>query len=104
MSENFAWLQHWFRMHCDGKWEHACRVKIENLDNPGWSVLIYFRETKLEGHSIARVVHDASEDDWWSYWTEHETFRAACGPDHLDRMIGIFRQWAIRLAPESAMH
>lgn len=32
------WLQNWFAVQCDGVWEHAHGIKIDTLDNPGWTV------------------------------------------------------------------
>jgi hypothetical protein len=33
-------LQMWYLGQCDGSWEHQFGVRIETLDNPGWSVTI----------------------------------------------------------------
>lgn len=37
-NENiFEWLQKWYKSQCDGDWEHEYGIKIETVDNPGWS-------------------------------------------------------------------
>jgi hypothetical protein len=40
-------LQNWYQSHCDGDWEHSNGVRIGNLDNPGWSVMIDLVGTEL---------------------------------------------------------
>lgn len=42
------WLQAWYADQCNEDWEHEWGVKIETLDNPGWSVSIDLEETDLE--------------------------------------------------------
>lgn len=34
------WLQNWYYQLCDGEWEHQNRIRIETIDNPGWSIEI----------------------------------------------------------------
>lgn len=34
---HLTWLTRWYARHCDGYWEHPPRVKIETIDNPGWT-------------------------------------------------------------------
>jgi hypothetical protein len=42
-----ARLQNWYAAQCDGNWEHAWGIKIDTLDNPGWTVTIYLHDTPL---------------------------------------------------------
>jgi hypothetical protein len=30
-------IQNWYAGQCDGRWEHSFGIKIETLDNPGWT-------------------------------------------------------------------
>jgi len=95
MSE-FHWLMKWYADQCNGDWEHQFGVKIETLDNPGWSITIDLAGTPLEGRSYARVDHNVeSEVSWWACRTEGKQWRAACGPTDLATVIGLFRDWAI---------
>ncbi len=41
-------LQNWYLSECNEDWEHSYGVKIETLDNPGWSVTINLEDTYLE--------------------------------------------------------
>ena len=42
-----CWLQNWYHSNCDGGWEHLYGVKIDTLDNPGWSVAIDLEDTEI---------------------------------------------------------
>lgn len=37
----------WYVRECDDDWEHSYGVKIDTLDNPGWTIAIDLRETSL---------------------------------------------------------
>ena len=37
------WLMNWYSAQCDEDWEHQYGVKLETLDNPGWSLIIEYR-------------------------------------------------------------
>ncbi len=38
IMNTLTWIQKWYAKHCNGDWEHFYGVKIETVDNPGWSV------------------------------------------------------------------
>ncbi|MGW1463127.1 immunity 53 family protein [Streptomyces sp. NPDC002308] len=88
------WLQGWYAAQCDGDWEHEWGVKIETLDNPGWSVSIDLEQTDLDGHECARRDFSRSQNDWVTVWTADKTFHAACGPGNLSEALTLFRAWA----------
>ncbi len=84
-------LQAWFQSNCDGDWEHGDGVKIETLDNPGWTVHIYLSGTGAEDLTLVEVNDNYDHDtDWLRCWREQNTFRAACGPDRLVDVLRIF--------------
>ena len=37
-------IQDWYKINCDGDWEHSYGYKIETLDNHGWSVIIDLKD------------------------------------------------------------
>ena len=93
-------LQKWYRSRCDGDWEHCEGIRIDTLDNPGWTIEISIRGTDLEGkafraHSYG-VGEDAlaSGDDWLDCRVEDNIFKAAGGPFKLEEMIRVFLDWA----------
>ena len=89
-----AWLQSWYALQCDGGWEHTYGVKIDTLDNPGWTLQIELHHTSLQSRSLERVTVQRDEHDWLHAWTQDETFHAACGPLNLSEAIYTFRRWA----------
>ena len=46
-DENLSWLMQWYLAECNDDWEHSYGVKIDTLDNPGWTLKIDLRETDL---------------------------------------------------------
>ncbi|BFV59917.1 hypothetical protein KCMC57_up50210 [Kitasatospora sp. CMC57] len=53
-----GFLTAWYTAQCDGDWEHEYGIRIETLDNPGWSV-----EVDLEGTGLDGVLPDRIETD-----------------------------------------
>lgn len=104
MSEdNLNWLSQWYLAQCDGDWEHSYGVKIDTLDNPGWSLEIELIDTALDGRPFKRVAHGKprenlkewqQEGSWWIASVEGNVFKAICGPLDLIEIIGLFRHWA----------
>jgi hypothetical protein len=110
MSEdNFSWLSRWYLSHCDDEWEHAYGVRIDTLDNPGWSLKIDLTATSLQDKAFERVTQGEPSDDlkgwhrtgsWWIASVQNGQFEAFCGPLDLSAAIGVFRRWA----DETAKH
>jgi hypothetical protein len=92
-------LQAWYLKQCDGDWEHASGIRIETLDNPGWSVRITVTDTRLEGKPFARIEQDNSDSDWMHCWLEELTWRGAGDPKKLNLILLQFLDWAAREAP-----
>ncbi|MFH8715852.1 immunity 53 family protein [Streptomyces zaomyceticus] len=93
------WLQGWYSGQCDEDWEHEWGVKIDTLDNPGWSVRIDLEETDLEERDFPRQELERGKDDWVAAWTSDRAFHAACGPGNLTEALALFRRWAVENAP-----
>src|SRR5664280_3839686 len=47
-------LQGWYESQCDGDWEHTYGLRIETLDNPGWSLTVDLEDTDLEAKEFRR--------------------------------------------------
>ncbi|RYY43074.1 MAG: hypothetical protein EOP59_08675 [Sphingomonadales bacterium] len=97
-----AWLTRWYLAECNSDWEHSYGVKIDTLDNPGWTLKIDLRETSLEGRPFARCAYGEPSSDleewnqlgsWWVAEVQGDLFQAACGPLDLPAVIGVFRDW-----------
>jgi hypothetical protein len=92
-SDPLTWLQAWYAMQCDGDWEHEFGVRVETLDNPGWSLGIDLDGTAMAGLTyVGREIH-RSEHDWFVARVLDERFEVACGPLNLGEAIHEFRLW-----------
>jgi hypothetical protein len=94
-----GWLQDWYATQCNDDWEHEWGVKIETLDNPGWTVTIDLEETDLAEHTYLRQDVNRSPHDWVWAWTSEKIFHARCGPANLIEALTLFRAWAISNTP-----
>src|SRR5713226_7835308 len=54
-------LEKWYRQQCNGDWEHSWGIKIDTLDNPGWTIEINLNETIAEGRTLQRVRIERTE-------------------------------------------
>jgi len=73
-------LQTWYQAQCNGKWEHTCGVKIETLDNPGWSLTIDLAETNLSGRSFTKIDRSSEIQLGWSARLEIRVLRGTEAP------------------------
>ncbi|MCX4762195.1 immunity 53 family protein [Streptomyces sp. NBC_01275] len=89
-----GWLQRWYEAQCDGDWEHEWGVRIDTLDNPGWSVRIDLEETLLAGRPYEGTEFRRSGSDWGMARVSDDVFEASCGPLNLGEVLGLFRVWA----------
>jgi hypothetical protein len=86
-------LESWYASQCNGEWEHSYGIRIDTLDNPGWSVQIDLRDTRRQGGVLEKKKIDRTETDWVLCWTEKQQFRIACGPLNLSEAAEIFVRW-----------
>jgi hypothetical protein len=86
-------LQKWYFEQCDGDWEHAYGVKIETLDNPGWSVDIDLQGTDFADKHFEPKIFDHTEKDWVDCRVEDQIFQGRGGPQNLADVLKVFRGW-----------
>jgi len=92
-------LQDWYHSQCNDDWEHSYGVKIDTLDNPGWSVTIDLDGTSLEEKKFSPVGYGTGKDgttvsdDWLHCHVEEKKFQAHGGPHKLEEMLQIFMRW-----------
>lgn len=82
-------IQDWYRNNCDGDWEHGFGIKIETVDNPGWSVEIELQDTALE-HAQFEKQYDHGDEDWLFVGIKDKKFIGAGDPDKLSEILRIF--------------
>lgn len=86
-------LQLWYRSHCNGDWEHGCGVKIDTLDNPGWSVTIDLTATELVDRPFIEVQRLEHEMDWIHCRVQDGKFEGHGGPFMLEEILRVFLAW-----------
>ena len=88
-------LQHWYLSLCNDSWEHIYGIKIENIDNPGWSLAVDLTDTYLEKVAYIPIqVQRPEEDDWLNCKVEDQKFIGFCGPLNFEEMLTTFLDWA----------
>ena len=89
-------LQDWYISQCNQDWEHTYGVKIDTLDNPGWTLEVDLRETELAGRSFEPLSRGDTEDDadWIRCKVEQEKFMGAGGANNLTELLRVFLTWA----------
>ena len=93
-EEDFLWLQKWYQAHCNGDWEHGSGVRIETLDNPGWSITIDLENTELEDKRFDEFEFELSDDNWLICFIKNKKFEGYGGPVNFPEILRIFRNWA----------
>ena len=88
-----TWLQQWFVSQCNEEWEHEYGIKIDTIDNPGWSVTIDLIGTDLENGSMDTISIERSEDNWINCSVVDKQFKGYGGPDQLEEILNSFRAW-----------
>src|SRR4051812_17526431 len=83
-------LQRWYAAQHDGEWEHGFGVRIDTLDNPGWSLTVDVRGTALEAAAADWSKRERSEDDWLHWRIAAGRFEAFCGPMNLSEAVEAF--------------
>lgn len=91
--DSIEWLEKWYIHHCNGRWEHAYGIKIETLDNPGWSVEIDLRETECDNLKQEAVHQDRGDENWISCSINDGVFKGYGDCMKLEQIIETFKKW-----------
>jgi hypothetical protein len=83
-------LEKWYFAQCNGEWEHSYGVKIETIDNPGWSVQIELEGTGTDLQHVKRLEFDHGPDDWMHCIVKGSTFHGHGDPKKLERILEHF--------------
>ena len=87
------WLQNWFAVQCDGVWEHAHGIKIDTLDNPGWTVQVDLEGIQSPPREVQEFKEDDGDDNWMHCVLSAKEFRGRGGPSQLEEILKTFRLW-----------
>ncbi|MET1173410.1 MULTISPECIES: immunity 53 family protein [Paenibacillus] len=97
MMDILKWIQSWYYENCDGDWEHSYGVRIDTVDNPGWSVEIDLTDTYLEDVPFDSIEEERNEEDWFYCIVRDGVFHSAGGAKNLEEMLNCFKNWASSL-------
>lgn len=90
------WLQNWYLEQCDGNWEHEQVIKIESLDNPGWSVEIDFNNTSISTEGdVPYKLFKRDENNWIGYEIKDNIFYGIGDPSKLHMILELFKNLVI---------
>jgi hypothetical protein len=84
----------WYSSQCNGDWEHSFGVKIDTLDNPGWSLEIDLSETDLVDRVFSEVDIQRNDDNWVYCAVRDDKFKGAAGVHNLEELLSTFLDWA----------
>lgn len=87
------WLQEWYNRFCWDEERHYYGIKIESLDNPGWSVKIEICDTPFEEKTFQEIRQDNGDSDWRFCTVKDGFFYGAGDPDKLISILEMFREW-----------
>lgn len=94
MSNTFKRLERWFLNQCNDDWEHQYGVKIDTLDNPGWSVRIDLFATPLQAKPFSEVNIERAGSDWVHGRVSQHVFEGYGGTANLEEILRLFLDWA----------
>lgn len=92
--DNLNWIENWFAKQCDGDWEHEFGIRIETLDNPGWSIEIDLVGTELEDKELSWKLIEESDSNWYGFKFSNSKFEASGDIGKLAFLIELFRSYA----------
>lgn len=88
-------IQNWYKLQCNGDWEHEYGIKIQTLDNPGWNISIDLTNTILQGFTIEKNV-DNSDNDWFYFKSDGKVFSGSGDPNKLNILLEEFISFALQ--------
>jgi len=90
--ESINQLMNWYASNCDDDWEHIFGIKIQTIDNPGWSFKADIVDTEVEGKTTFEESID-DEDDWYSIKGDGKTFKGYGDPKKLGFLLDKFAEF-----------
>ena len=87
-------LSAWYERQCVNDWHEDHGVKIDTLDNPGWSIKIDLERTSASGKVFQEIRIERSDRDWIVARKSGEIFEGFGGPTNLGEIIETFLNWA----------
>jgi hypothetical protein len=92
MKSSLGWLQNWYKLNCNGDWEHEYGIEITTIDNPGWRIIIDLIGTNLESLDINYNLQEKNPNDWYGYSISESKFMGVGDPNKLEFLIELFKE------------
>ena len=89
MKSTIDKIQNWYLNHCNLDWEHQNGIKIDTLDNPGWSVLVNLIDTEFENTKFILEIENG-DSDWIKIKANDNLFMGVGDPSKLSTILEIF--------------
>lgn len=84
-------IQDWYKLNCNGDWEHSYGYSIATIDNPGWTIRIDLSETPLENLEFNEEYQNKEkEHDWFFIKNKEKVLNITCGPNNLKQVFNVF--------------
>ncbi|MBO0930655.1 immunity 53 family protein [Fibrella aquatilis] len=94
LQSTLQWISDWFKVNCDGDWEHENQIMIQTISNPGWLLTVDLSDTTLE--NIEREeTFDNSETDWYFYTISEKKFTGSGDLSKLPSLLYAFQENAL---------
>ena len=112
--DNLAWLHDWYRVQCNGTWEHTQGLHLSSLFKPGagansldqpagWKLFIELPHAPPRAYRHPRTfVMDSVDGRWLRCSITSQRFTGESDPESLEQIIGAFRRW-MEEPPEPAI-
>lgn len=101
MNDTLTWIQNWYKNRSNGEWEHAYGIKIDTLDNPGWSVEIDLLDTGLSTSEIIIASYENNDNDWIECSIKDRKYCGYGGPLKLEELLKVFKDWVGSFDPDA---
>lgn len=88
----FEWLTNWYSSNCNDEWEHTYGIKIDTLDNPGWSFKADLVGTEEEGKRVSMKIMN-NDNDWFEINSDGEIFTAYGDASKLQFLMNKFKEF-----------
>ncbi|MET0049373.1 MAG: immunity 53 family protein [Sedimenticola sp.] len=93
MTRTLDRIMAWYSDQCNDDWEHSYGVKIDTLDNPGWSIEIDLEETNYANKDFSIIDIQRNDRDWVYCDIRDRKFKGAGGIGNLEELLLSFLNW-----------
>ena len=87
------WLEKWYKSQCNNEWEHNFGIKIETIDNPGWTLSIDLEDTEHNLNMVNWSQFGDFDKRWVGFKIEKNVYYASSDPENLNTLIYIFKEF-----------